>query len=103
MSLAGLGLAVVGLLFEYLAMLHNAGPQQWLYQELADIGAMKARFLEEDDAMDYVTEIASNMLYVQPEHALLSEYLYKDWKPKLVRIDTFMLRIVAHPMSEVIA
>ena len=36
-----MGLAVVGLLFEYLAMLRKEGPQQYIYQELADIGSMK--------------------------------------------------------------
>lgn len=79
-----MGLAVVGLLFGYLAMLRSRSPQSWVYKELADIGAMKARFLEEDDAMDYVTGIASNMMSVRPEHALLAEYLYQDWQPALV-------------------
>ena len=36
-----MGLAVVGLLFEYLAMLRKEGPQHYVYQELADVGAMK--------------------------------------------------------------
>ena len=83
--LVGMGLAVVGLLFEYLAMLRVRGPQQWVYQELADIGAMKARFIEEDDATEYVTNVASNMHYVRTDHILLSEFLYKDWRADLVR------------------
>ncbi len=44
---AGGGLAVVGLLFEYLALLRAAGPQRWAYDEMAAIGAMKFRFAEE--------------------------------------------------------
>lgn len=84
LAVAGMGLAVVQLLFEYLGMLRARGPQQWLYTELAEIGAMKARFLEEEDAMDYVTGLASNLLLVQPQHALLSDYLYEDWQPELV-------------------
>ena len=83
--LVGMGLAVVGLLFEYLAMLREKGPQQWVYQELADIGAMKSRFIEEDDATEHVTNVASNVHCVRTEHILLSEFIYKDWRPNLVR------------------
>lgn len=75
---------MVRLLFEYLAMLRAQGPQEWVYQELADVGAMKARYVEEEDATDYVTAVTANMLYVQPEHVLLSDYLYRDWDPDLV-------------------
>lgn len=82
----GLGLAAVGLLFEYLAMLRNEGPQEWVYKELADIGGMKLRFLEEEDAMDYVTSVAGSLLFVRPEHVLLTDYLYEQWKPGLVRL-----------------
>lgn len=79
-----MGLAVVRLLFEYLAMLRAEGPQEWVYQELSDIGAMKARYIEEEDATDYVTAVSANMLHVKPQHVLLSDYLYQDWDPKLV-------------------
>lgn len=84
---AGMGLAAIGLLFEYLAMLRREGPQQWVYQELADIGSMKSRYLEEEDATDYVTAVSSNMLSVQPQHVLLSDYLYEDWDPALVSVE----------------
>ena len=77
-------MAVVRLLFEYLAMLRAEGPQEWVYQELSDIGAMKARYIEEEDATDYVTAVSANMLHVKPQHVLLSDYLYQDWDPKLV-------------------
>lgn len=72
------------LLFEYLAMLRREGPQDWYYQELADIGNMKAKFKEEEDAMEYVSGVASNLLYVKPEHALIVEDLFQDWDPQLV-------------------
>ena len=43
MLYAGKGLAVLELLFKYLAMLHRVGPQQWVYDELAAIAAMRFR------------------------------------------------------------
>lgn len=81
-----MGLGVVKLLLEYLAMLRAEGPQQWVYQELADIGKMKSRFIEEEDATDYVTGVSANMHYVQQEHVLLSDYLFRDWDPSLVSL-----------------
>ena len=45
---AGAGLAAVGLLFEYIALLRAAGPQRWAYDEMAAIGNMKFRFAEEE-------------------------------------------------------
>ena len=45
---AGAGLAVIGLLFEYIALLRAAGPQRWAYDEMAAIGNMKFRFAEEE-------------------------------------------------------
>ncbi len=41
---AGCGLACVGLLFEYLAMLRAVGPQRWAFDELAAIAQMRFRF-----------------------------------------------------------
>jgi len=54
---AGMGLAVVGLLFEYLAMLRKEGPQQYIYQELADIGAMKVPVSHRSPAFLAVVEL----------------------------------------------
>ena len=45
---------------------------------------MKARYIEEGDAMDYVTSLSSNMHFVAPRHVMLSDFLYKDWDPQLV-------------------
>lgn len=41
---AGCGLACVGLLFEFLALLRSVGPQRWAYDELATIAQMRFRF-----------------------------------------------------------
>lgn len=43
-ALAGCGLGCVRLLFEYLNMLRQAGPQQWAYEEMAAIAGMKFRW-----------------------------------------------------------
>jgi secreted Zn-dependent insulinase-like peptidase len=40
----GLGLAPVGLLFQYLSLLRAAGPQEWVWREIKAISDMKFRW-----------------------------------------------------------
>lgn len=81
----GFGLAAVGLVFEYLAMLRAAGTQRWVHDELSAIQATRFRFQEEQDACNYVSGLAADMHNYQPEHALVGEYLCDKWDPELVR------------------
>ena len=81
---AGMGLAVMGLLFQYLAMLRQQGLQQWVYQELAAVSATKFRFANEEEACDYVSRLAADMQYYAPEHTLVGDSLYEGWDAQLV-------------------
>lgn len=79
-------------MFEYLALLKREGPQQWVYQELADVGNMKARFKEEQDAADYVAGIVASMQEVQPQHVLVADDAFRDWDPQLVSVASRFLQ-----------
>ncbi|WIA37472.1 hypothetical protein OEZ86_014388 [Tetradesmus obliquus] len=80
----GCGLAPVALLFQYLRLLTETGPQAWVWQEIAAIVGMKFRFAEEEDSCDLVTRLASNMGWVAPQHLLAAEYLHEEWQPEKV-------------------
>ncbi|WIA17248.1 hypothetical protein OEZ85_014121 [Tetradesmus obliquus] len=80
----GCGLAPVALLFQYLRLLTETGPQAWVWQEIAAIAGMKFRFAEEEDSCDLVTRLASNMSWVAPQHLLAAEYLHEEWQPEKV-------------------
>ncbi|GAX76258.1 hypothetical protein CEUSTIGMA_g3702.t1 [Chlamydomonas eustigma] len=80
----GMGLAAVALVFQYLHMLRKEGPQEWVYSELKSIYDMKFRFQEEEEAMEYVTQLAQTMHLVKPEHVLCSDFLIEHWDPALV-------------------
>lgn len=75
---------MVGLLFDFVALLRREGPQAWVHQELKDIQDMRFRFAEEQDAMDTVTELASDLHRHPPKHTLLAQYLLSRWDPALV-------------------
>lgn len=80
----GFGLAPVMMIFQYLKMLRNQEPQEWVFEELKAIGEMKFRFLEEGDSADYVTNLCIASFNVAPEHVLNASYLYTEWDPMLV-------------------
>ena len=81
----GHGLATVGPLFEYLRLLQAAGPQRWVFDELAAIAQLKFQFAEDEDACELVSRLASDMPLYAPQHALLGPYLHDEWRPDLVR------------------
>ena len=80
-----MGLAVIGLLFQYLGLLHREGLQGWVYAELAAIAATKFLYANEEEACDYVTRLAADMLRYDPEHTLNADALYDGWDAELVR------------------
>eukprot|EP00884_Botryococcus_braunii_P020235 jgi/Botrbrau1/6896/Bobra.67_3s0015.1 len=80
----GGGLAVVGLLFDYIALLRREGPQAWVYEEMRATSEMRFRFAEEEDAMDTVTHLACDLHRHPPNHTLLAPFLLSRWDPPLV-------------------
>ena len=76
--------APMGLLFQFLRLLREAGPQQWVFDELANIAQMRFKFAEEEDACEYALRLAADAPYYAPEHLLNGHYLYDHWDPKLV-------------------
>ena len=71
-------------LFAYLNMLRRAGPQAWVWDEMAAAARAKFKFAEEEDAEDYASRLAATMRLYKPEHALAGEYIHAQWDPDLV-------------------
>ena len=81
---AGLGLATVPLVFSYLEMLRQAGPQCWVFKELAAVSEQRFRFAEDEEASEYVSRLAASLPLYAPEHALNGSYVHDEWRPDLV-------------------
>eukprot|EP00873_Tetraselmis_striata_P042477 jgi/Tetstr1/462741/TSEL_000701.t1 len=80
----GAGLAVAGVVFQYIKMLKEAGPQRWVYDELKAIADMRFMFQEEEDACEYCTNLAPNLHRFPPSHLLRSESLFSEYDPELI-------------------
>ncbi|KAF6174379.1 hypothetical protein GIB67_027850 [Kingdonia uniflora] len=52
---------VIGVVYQYIKLLHQATPQEWIFKELQDIGNMEFKFAEEQPPDDYAVELAGCM------------------------------------------
>ncbi|WP_116367440.1 insulinase family protein [Parahaliea mediterranea] len=75
---------VLQILFAYLDMLREQGPQQRLYDEQAQLAALRFRFKEDPEPINYVSSLASGMHYFKPEDVLQGPYLMRDYQPALL-------------------
>ena len=49
---------IIGFVYQYLKLLRELSPQEWIFKELQDIGNMEFRFAEEQPQDDYAAELA---------------------------------------------
>ena len=75
---------VLQLLFGYLDMLREQGPQQWLYDEQSRLAGLQFRFREKGNPINYVSGLASGMHYYAPEDALRGPYRMDDYDADLL-------------------
>ncbi|XP_058075334.1 nardilysin-like isoform X3 [Magnolia sinica] len=75
---------VIGVIYQYLKLLRQAGPQAWIFKELQDIGNMEFRFAEEQPQDDYAAELAENLLLYSEEHIIYGEYAFEVWDDRLI-------------------
>ena len=81
----GCGLAAATLLFQYLSMLRSQEPPKWAWDEMKTIAEMKWRFLEEEDAADYVAQIAGDLHTYPTHHALIGPYIHDEFDPEHIK------------------
>uniref|UniRef100_A0A1J3GIJ4 Insulin-degrading enzyme n=1 Tax=Noccaea caerulescens TaxID=107243 RepID=A0A1J3GIJ4_NOCCA len=75
---------IIGYIYQYLKLLRDASPQEWIFKELQDIGNMDFRYAEEQPADDYAAELSENMLAYPVEHVIYGDYVYQTWDPKMI-------------------
>ncbi|KAK9153408.1 hypothetical protein Sjap_000888 [Stephania japonica] len=76
---------VIGFVYQYLKLLRQDEPQEWVFKELQDIGNMEFKFAEEEPQDDYASDLAANMLLYPEEHIIYGDYAYEIWDEKLIK------------------
>lgn len=66
---------VIGFVYQYLKLLRQSTPQEWVFKELQDIGNMEFRFAEEQPQDDYAVDLAGNLrVYLEIYGYILFRY-----------------------------
>ncbi|KAK4492122.1 hypothetical protein RD792_002919 [Penstemon davidsonii] len=76
---------IISFVYQYLKLLHQDPPQEWIFKELQDIANMDFRFAEEQPQDDYAAELAENLLVYPPEHVIYGDYAYEVWDEETVK------------------
>ncbi|XP_060071056.1 nardilysin-like [Ylistrum balloti] len=75
---------VVEAIFQYIHMLEESGPQEWLFQELKQIEDSKFRWKEQGDAVNYVEKVSESMHMFPWEDVLTGRTILYDYEPKMI-------------------
>ena len=52
---------VIGFIYQYIKLLRQVSPQEWIFRELQDIGSMDFQFAEEQPQDEYAAELAGQL------------------------------------------
>lgn len=86
--------SVCSVLFAYLAMLEEAGPQEWIYKELQTMAEIDFAYLEEEEEEEFAETLVIEMLpYKQRarEDLLAAHWLYYAFVPSEIAALTKLL------------
>lgn len=75
---------IVTLVFQYLAMLREQGPQEWVFEECKDLNAMQFRFKDKERPQSYVCSLAGHLHDYPAQQVLTAGYLLTEWRPDLI-------------------
>ncbi|PWY88039.1 LuxS/MPP-like metallohydrolase [Aspergillus sclerotioniger CBS 115572] len=88
--------------FEYIAMIKEGEPQQWIFDEMKNLAEVEFRFKQKSPASRFTSRLSSVMQKPYPREWLLSGNLLRKFEPELVtkalsylRPDNFRMVIVA--------
>ncbi|KAI7727902.1 hypothetical protein M8C21_010191 [Ambrosia artemisiifolia] len=73
---------IIGFVYQYIKLLRQVGPQEWIYRELQDIANMDFTFAEEQPQDEYAAELSD----VKYEPWFGSQYTEEDISPSLLEL-----------------
>ncbi len=75
---------ITSLLFQYISILKEKPPEEWLYREQATVANLAFEFQERSAALQYVYGLSPRLQHYPPEDLISSNYLMKKFDPELI-------------------
>ncbi|EAW14914.1 a-pheromone processing metallopeptidase Ste23 [Aspergillus clavatus NRRL 1] len=76
---------VAKVVFEYIAMLKEREPQQWVFDEMKNLAEVEFRFKQKSPASRFTSRLSSVMQKPMPREWLLSGSLLRKFDPELIK------------------
>eukprot|EP01016_Furgasonia_blochmanni_P029771 TRINITY_DN31188_c0_g1_i2.p1 TRINITY_DN31188_c0_g1~~TRINITY_DN31188_c0_g1_i2.p1 ORF type:complete len:255 (+),score=21.14 TRINITY_DN31188_c0_g1_i2:64-828(+) len=76
---------VCGLVFAYLKMIRERGPQEWFFQEVKTIVELQFRFQDKEEPIEHVSDLAENMHDYPVRDVMAAGYLFEEYRPDLIK------------------
>jgi len=74
---------IITLVFQYLAMLREEGPQEWVFRECQQLNQMQFMFKDKERPQSYVCSLAGHLHDYPLEEVLTGGYLLTEFRPDL--------------------
>jgi insulysin len=72
------------LIFQYLNLLREEGPQQWIFDEYRKLSEMQFRFKDKENPINIVSNTVHQMMIYPLPDVLSANYLLTEWRPDLI-------------------
>ncbi|XP_065350636.1 insulin-degrading enzyme-like [Cloeon dipterum] len=75
---------IVDLIFQYINLLRQEDPKEWIFKEYVEITNMSFLFKDKESPRDYVVDLVEDLLNYPIDDVLTVGYLLSEWKPDLI-------------------
>ena len=75
---------ILTLLYQYINMLKRHGPQEWIVNEMIELGKQEFEYQENCDPFDYVQNMSNNLALYAPSDVLCADYYSLKYDPDLI-------------------
>lgn len=76
---------IIKAIFQYIAMIKEGEPQQWIFDEMKAIAEVDFRFQQKSPASRFASRLSSVMQRPLPRERLLSHSVIRDFEPELIK------------------
>ncbi|GFO42675.1 insulin-degrading enzyme [Plakobranchus ocellatus] len=75
---------IIALIYQYVNLLKEKGPQEWIYKECKDLAALSFNFKDKESPRAYSSGLAGRLQDYPMENVLSAYSLFDDFRPDLI-------------------
>ncbi|KAF6164742.1 hypothetical protein GIB67_040994 [Kingdonia uniflora] len=76
---------IIGFVYQYIKLIRQVDPQEWIFKEIQDLANIAFIFAEEQPQAGFAVELAENLLLYPEEHIIYGDYALEVWDEALIK------------------